>query len=110
MLAAIIDDNRPAIAALCRKHRVTALWIFGAATTDRWDPETSDIGFLVDLGDYEPGIAMRYLDLADDLEALMGRKIDLVSVGGLRRNHRFREELERTRVALYERDDAQAVA
>lgn len=110
MLAPIIEDNRAAIAALCRKHRVKALWVFGSAIGDAWKPETSDIDFLVDLGDYEPGIAMRYLELADDLEALVGRPIDLVSIGGLRHNHRLREELERTRVALYERDDAQAVA
>jgi uncharacterized protein len=110
MVAPIIDDNRDAIAALCRKHRVRALWVFGSASTDQWNPDTSDIDFLVDLGDYEPGIAMRYLDLADDLEKLMGRRIDLISVGGLRYNHRLREELESTRVALYERDDAQAVA
>jgi uncharacterized protein len=110
MVAPIIDDNRDAIAALCRKYRVKALWVFGSATSNTWDPETSDVDFLVDLGDYEPGIAMRYLDLADDLEKLMGRRIDLISVGGLRYNHRLREELESTRVALYERDDAQAVA
>lgn len=110
MVAPIIDDNRDAIAALCRKHRVRALWVFGSATSDSWNPATSDVDFLVDLGDYEPGIAMRYLDLADDLEALIGRGIDLISVGGLRYNHRLREELERTRIALYERDDAEAVA
>ena len=110
MVAPIIKDNRAAIAALCRKHRVKALWVFGSAAGDAWNPETSDVDFLVDLGDYESGIAMRYLDLADDLEALMGRAIDLVSVGGLRHKPRLREELERTRIALYERDDAKAVA
>jgi hypothetical protein len=110
MLAAIIDDNRDAIAALCRKHRVEALWVFGSATSGAWNPETSDVDFLVDLGQYEPGIAMRYLDLADDLEALMGCSIDLVSIGGLRNNPRLRDELERTRMAIYERGDTQAVA
>ncbi len=48
MLAAIIEDNRDAIAALCRKHRVRALWVFGSATTEAWDPASSDIDFLVD--------------------------------------------------------------
>jgi uncharacterized protein len=110
MVAPIIEDNRDAIAALCRKHRVKALWVFGSATSDGWNPETSDVDFLVDLGAYERGISMRYLDLADDLEGRMGRRIDLVSVGGLRNNPCFRHELERTRIALYERGDTQAVA
>lgn len=85
MVAPIIEDNRDAIVALCRKHRVKALWVFGSATSNSWNPETSDVDFLVDLGDYEPGISMRYLDLADDLEALVGRAIDItVPCGGWR--------------------------
>src|SRR5688500_13308078 len=38
MLAAIIEDNRDAITALCRKHRVEALWVFGSATSGAWNP------------------------------------------------------------------------
>ena len=110
MVADIVQQKHDAIAALCRKHRMRALWVFGSATTGAWDPESSDIDFLVDLGDYEPGVANRYLNLADDLEALFGRSVDLITVGGLRNNRRLREELERTRVLLYERDHAEAVA
>lgn len=110
MVAAIIEKNKDEIAALCRKHRIHALWVFGSATNDAWNPETSDVDFLVDLGEYEPGVADRYLDLADDLESLLDRPVDLVSIGGLRRKHRLREELERTRVVLYERNRAEATA
>jgi len=108
MVTAIIEEKGDAIVALCRKHRVRALWLFGSAVTDAWDPATSDYDFLVDLGEYEPGVAYRYLDLADDLEALLDRRIDLVSLGGLRHNDRLREEIERTRVPVYERHHAQA--
>ena len=98
------------IAALVRKHRVRALWVFGSAVTGGWDPETSDIDFLVDLGGYEIGVVDRYLDLADDLEALLGRGVDLASVGGLRHHPRLRDELDRTKVLLYERAGTPAVA
>ena len=110
MVAGIIEHNRDAIVALGRKHRVQALWVFGSAATERWDPETSDIDVLVDLGEYEIGVVDRYLDLADDLEALLERRVDLVSVGGLRHHPRFREELDRTKVTLYERASTPAVA
>lgn len=110
MVAEIIEQKKDEISDLCRKHRVRALWVFGSATTDAWDPETSDIDFLVDLGEYDDEVAERYLTFADELEHLVGRRIDLISVGGLRRKRRLREELERTRVPIYERDRAQAPA
>jgi predicted nucleotidyltransferase len=110
VIAEIIEQKRDEIAALGRKHRVRALWVFGSAATGGWDPETSDIDLLVDLGGYEIGVVDRYLDLADDLEALLGRRVDLVSLGGTRRHRRLREELDRTKVMLYERAHAPAVA
>ncbi len=110
MIAEPIERNRDDIVALGRKHRVRALWVFGSAVTGGWDPETSDLDFLVDLGGYEVGVVDRYLDLADDLEALLGRRVDLVSVGGLRHNPRMRDELDRTKVMLYERGRTPAVA
>lgn len=82
MAVDVTEMKRGEIAALCRKHRLHALWIFGSATTDALDPESSDIDVLVDLGEYEPGVAKRYLDFADDLEALLGRSVDLVTTGG----------------------------
>lgn len=102
MLAAIIEDNRDAIAALCRKHRVRALWVFGSATTEAWDPASSDIDFLVDLGEYEPGIADRFLDLADDLEALVGRSIDLITVRGLANKPRLEQHINAHRMEVYD--------
>ncbi len=110
MVAEIIEQKKDEIEALSRKHGVRALWVFGSATTNEWNPETSDIDFLVDLGEYGSDVAERYLTLADDLERLVGRRIDLISVGGLRRKRRLREELERTRVPIYERDRSQATA
>jgi predicted nucleotidyltransferase len=110
VIAGIIEHNRDGIAALGRKHRVQALWVFGSAVTGGWDPETSDIDVLVDLGGYEAGVVDRYLDLADELEALLGCRVDLVSVGGLRHHPRMRDELDRTKVMLYERARTPSVA
>ena len=94
---------------LCRRHRIRRLYLFGSATTDAFDAETSDLDFLVDLGEYDDDVARRYVDLANGLEALLGRDVDLVSVGGLTKP-RFREEVERTRVLVYEADNDQAAA
>ncbi len=110
MVAPIIEQKKDAIDALCRKHRVRALWLFGSATTSKWDPQTSDIDFLVDLGDYEVGIADRFLGLADDLETVVGRSIDLITVRGLAGNPRLERRVNEHRVKLYESGRDRAVA
>ena len=108
MVSEIIEQKKQEIAALCRTHRVRALWLFGSATTEAWDPETSDIDFLVDLGDYEAGVAHRFLDLADDLESTVGRSIDLVTVVGLAGNPRMERRVHAQRVKLYESEGEHA--
>lgn len=109
MVADIIDDKRDEIAALCRKHRVERLDVFGSAATDRFDPETSDLDFLVDLGEYERPVVYRYLALANDLEELLGRKVDLVTVRSVK-SPSFRETVECSRVTIYERENDQEAA
>ena len=44
----LITDNLPAITALCEKHGVRKLEVFGSATSDRFDPETSDVDFVIE--------------------------------------------------------------
>lgn len=102
MVAPIIEQKKDDIEALCRKHRVRALWLFGSATTDNWDPQKSDIDFLVDLGDYDDEVADRFLNLADDLEATVGRSVDLITVLGLANKPRMEQRINAHRVELYD--------
>lgn len=78
------------------------LWVFGSVTSDAWDPETSDVDFLVDLGEYDPDIADRFLDLADDLEAIVGRSIDIITVRGLANKPRMEKRIHAHRVQIYD--------
>lgn len=111
MVAEIIEQNKDEIAALCRKHRVRALWVFGSAATDTFDPDTSDVDFLVDLGEYTKDYASRFFSLQRGLADLAQRSVDLVSVGGLGdEDDWFRQKLEATRVAVYESGRDRVVA
>jgi predicted nucleotidyltransferase len=82
----LIDQRRPEIAALCRRYAVRRLEVFGSAArgTD-FDPATSDADFLVD---FDPPVEMsplgQFFGLAEDLEALLGRKVDLVEFGTIK--------------------------
>lgn len=109
MIATIIQQNMEGIAALCRKHRVRALWVFGSATTDAWEPESSDIDFLVDLGEYDARVHRRFFGLMHDLGDLLGRSIDLLTINSLE-NPYFREEVEATRKRVYGPADAEVAA
>ena len=100
MVAEIIERNREEIAALCRKHGVQQLDLFGSAVTGAFDEGSSDLDFLVTFDRPEEGILYRYLDLAEDLERLFHRKVDLLterSVG----SREFRADIERQRTPIY---------
>ena len=76
-----IEAKRDALAALRRRHGVGRLDVFGSALRgDDFDPRRSEADFLVTFDDAAPlaDDLGRYLDLAEDLERLMGRPVDLV--------------------------------
>ncbi|MGE0666350.1 MAG: nucleotidyltransferase family protein [Sphingomonadales bacterium] len=75
--------------ALCIQHHVVRLSLFGSAARDDFDPATSDLDFLVEFAEMRPGeLSRAYFDLADALQRLFGRKVDLVTEGTLRNPYR----------------------
>ena len=90
------------IAALCRRYHVRRLWLFGSAATEEFDPEHSDVDFLVE---YEPDTDLGpwirdYFELREHLEALLGRGVDLV-MSGASRNPYFLESVERQKRQVF---------
>ena len=74
----LIDRNIETIRALCKKHKVARLFVFGSVLTDRFK-SGSDIDFIVDFQDVELyDYADNYFDLKDSLEHLFNRKVDLL--------------------------------
>jgi len=96
----IIDPQLAEVSALCRRYGVRKLVLFGSATTDAFDPQTSDIDFLIDLTDEGESLFHRYFDLKDALEALFGREVDLVMVDALK-NPYFIESVNKSRQTVY---------
>ncbi len=77
-MIALISDNQVAIAAICRRYGVSSLEVFGSAATGRFRDHESDIDFLVEFEDTSPGLANRFLDLAEDLEQLLEHRVDIM--------------------------------
>ena len=77
----LIEQHRQAIVALCVKYGVKRLELFGsAARGDDFDASKSDVDFLVDLDSSREAPGDDFFDLKDDLETMLGRKVDLVDM------------------------------
>lgn len=105
----LLQDKLPELAALCRRFEVEKLYAFGSAVSGRFSAETSDIDFMVRMGNRQPtgAYADRYLNLAESLERLLGRRVDLVTEESIRNPH-FQREIEATRCLVYEQSLEQA--
>jgi predicted nucleotidyltransferase len=102
----LLMNRQSEFTKLCRTYQVKRLEIFGSAADDTFDPQTSDLDFLVE---YESTVDLgpwmdRYFQFQEDLSLLLGKKVDLVEASALR-NPFFIQEVNRTRIVLYERKD-----
>ena len=88
------------IRLLCERYRIRALFVFGSAVHGTFDPDTSNLGFLVDLGEYGDDIADRYFGLKEGLERLFGRSVDLITVRS-KGYPAFLSEIEATKLPIY---------
>jgi predicted nucleotidyltransferase len=77
-MIAAIADRLADLTALCRRHGVARLDVFGSAARGAdFDEATSDVDLLVELQP-EADDLTGFLDLGEALEALLGRPVDLV--------------------------------
>jgi uncharacterized protein len=98
----LVEERRVELAEICRRYGVRRLDLFGSAAATGFDPEVSDLDFVVSFQRRDPPeLFNRYFGLKEDLEGLFGRGVDLVMEGTLKRDVRFVEEVARTRVPLY---------
>ncbi len=79
-LRTLVDTNRQQIKSVVTRHRGRSVALFGSVARGEETPE-SDLDFLVE---FDAGAALFDLVRIEmDLEELLGRPVDVVSVGGL---------------------------
>lgn len=96
----LLEEKREEIAAICRKYGVTRLEVFGSAANGRFDPARSDVDLLYVFAPRDFGYAAAFFGLEAELEALLGRKVDLVAADFIR-NPFFRQSVDRSRQLVY---------
>ncbi len=74
----IIDKNRIQVKALCKKHSVEKLYLFGSSTNETFS-DTSDIDFLVKFKIADLSLYFdNYISFKENLRKILHRDIDLV--------------------------------
>ncbi|MEX2213353.1 MAG: nucleotidyltransferase domain-containing protein [Phycisphaeraceae bacterium] len=97
-MVARIPIDRQAIAAFCRRHHIRRLSLFGSALRDDFD-EDSDVDLLYVFDpEYVPG--WEIVDIAEELERMLGRRVDLVPEKFL--NRWVREDIMQSTEVLYD--------
>ena len=96
-----VPVNQAKIAEFCRQHHIRRLSLFGSVLREDFRPD-SDVDVLVE---FEPEARIGYFELFDvqqDLAALLGREVDLLTPGALSRY--FRQRVLATAEVVYERN------
>jgi len=93
--------HREELHALCRRFHVRRLDLFGSAARGDFDPKRSDIDFIVEFERDTPLHPFdAYFGLKEELEALFGRKVDLVELNAVR-NPYLKASIEQSRENVY---------
>jgi predicted nucleotidyltransferase len=93
-LGSLVEQHRHRILALVKEHKGRTVAVFGSVARGEDRPD-SDIDFLVE---FDRGASLfDLMRLEDDLRDLLGRRVDVVSAGGLLERD---DDIRRDAVAL----------
>ena len=98
----IIEKNIESIQNICKKHKVQNLYAFGSVLDESRFNEKSDVDLIVKFYDSVEIIeyADLYFELADDLEFVLNRKVDLLTFKPIR-NKYLRQSIDATKQIIY---------
>lgn len=80
----VIQALQEVLPALKRKYPIARVALFGSVTRDDFDPEKSDVDIMIEFSD---DIGYEFVELANELEQSLGKKIDLVSRAAFKPRH-----------------------
>ncbi|QBN18383.1 nucleotidyltransferase family protein [Flavobacterium nackdongense] len=96
----LINQNKEIIKNLCETHNVDKLYLFGSATTTKFNAE-SDIDFLVKFKPFDLKLYfINYVDFKSKLKELLRREIDLLEEQTLKNPYLIRS-IEENKELIY---------
>ena len=101
MIPALTAAQHEELKKLCSRYGVSQLEVFGSATRADFDENQSDIDFIVHFrNEKAKGLFDRYWGLAEELEKIFERPVDLLTERMIR-NPYFRAAVDAERQTLY---------
>lgn len=95
-----IAAKKEQVGEICRRHHVRKLEVFGSVTRSDFDPSRSDVDLIAHFEDEREDLVDAFFGLKEELEALFGRPVDLLTSRPVR-NPYLRESIDRSRQTLY---------
>ncbi len=96
----IVEKNIDRLKSLCKKYKVTELYVFGSVLNNRFSSE-SDIDFIVSFDEIElEKYADNYFDFKFSLEDLFSRNIDLLEEKAIK-NPFFKDSINNSKQLIY---------
>lgn len=100
-LPALLEEQRDAVTALCRRASARRLDLFGSAVRADFDARRSDLDFLVVFDELPPvEYSNAYFMLKEGLEEIFARPVDLVVERAIRNPH-FKSRVLAERQAVF---------
>ena len=98
----LLRDKIPAVLQLLRQHKVKRAYAFGSAIKGNFKSD-SDIDLLIAFEDNLDPVeyGQHYFELADQLESLLKRPVDLITESSLK-NPYFIKSINESKISLYE--------
>jgi len=102
-LPKIVAHNFDKLVVLCQRHGVEKIYVFGSVITNRFDPEKSDLDFVVEMEKMPPLVrGENLIAFWEALEDLFARKVDLVTDQPIK-NPYLKASINRTKRLIYDR-------
>lgn len=100
-MVALISEKHEQLAAICGRYGVIRLDLFGSAVREDFCADRSDLDFVVEFSAPPDGDRFgQFFGLKEDLEALFGCPVDLISSSALH-NPYFIAEIAESKVTVY---------
>ena len=101
MIHPAVEARRTELADICRRFGVRRLDLFGSAASNRFQPSSSDLDFVVEFEPTHPApVDDRYFELLWALEELFARRVDLLMASAIT-NPYLLKCIEASRELLY---------
>ena len=96
----LIELNMDKIIALCKKYKVSKLFVFGSILTNRFNKE-NDVDFIVNFDKAQvTDYFSNFFDLKYALESLFEREVDLLEEQAIH-NPYLKENIDTTKMLIY---------